>query len=410
MGKGPMVFPTNEKPEITLVSVGGDLRLTGWELNQIQAETGIPEDLSVAQGAQGVQLTCRSDMTVNIPYQSSVTIQNVRGDVKAKALSGMLDIQAINGSLILRQTGAVSVARVNGDVDAKRVGGTLKLGAVSGSVNVRSLSGEMEAEVRGDLDVNQAHRSIRARAGGDIDLRHCLAPGVEYALEAGGDIRLRAEPGIWARFEMQAGGEVIVKVRDAQVEGNAKYRVVTFGQGDAASETPAHVMARAGGDVMLGGPVASADMDDLGEDMGKLADEYAAQIETQVHSRMAELERHLAEHLARVNVPPGTVEVNSAEVAARVRQAVERASDKVRRKAEAAQRKAERQTARSRREWAWGFGAPPRGPGATPEPPPAPPVEPVSEAERLSILRMLAEGKISVDDAEKLLAALEGRL
>jgi hypothetical protein len=36
------------------------------------------------------------------------------------------------------------------------------------------------------------------------------------------------------------------------------------------------------------------------------------------------------------------------------------------------------------------------------------PVEPVSDDERLTILRMLQEKKISVADAEKLLSALEG--
>jgi hypothetical protein len=38
-----------------------------------------------------------------------------------------------------------------------------------------------------------------------------------------------------------------------------------------------------------------------------------------------------------------------------------------------------------------------------------PPAEPVSDEERMLILRMLEQGKISVADAEQLLAALEGK-
>ena len=41
--------------------------------------------------------------------------------------------------------------------------------------------------------------------------------------------------------------------------------------------------------------------------------------------------------------------------------------------------------------------------------PPPPPSEPVSDEERLSILKMLQEKKISREEAEKLLAALEGK-
>ncbi len=48
--------------------------------------------------------------------------------------------------------------------------------------------------------------------------------------------------------------------------------------------------------------------------------------------------------------------------------------------------------------------------GPTPPPPPPPPPAPkVTEQERLMVLEMLKENKITVEQAEKLLAALEGR-
>ncbi len=52
-----------------------------------------------------------------------------------------------------------------------------------------------------------------------------------------------------------------------------------------------------------------------------------------------------------------------------------------------------------------------RGAGVSPERPagPMPPADqPISDEERLTILRMLQEKKISLEDAEKLLSALEG--
>ena len=53
--------------------------------------------------------------------------------------------------------------------------------------------------------------------------------------------------------------------------------------------------------------------------------------------------------------------------------------------------------------WQWDLtpGQFPPTPGATP---------PVSDEERLTILRMLQEKKISLDDAEKLLSSLEGKV
>jgi hypothetical protein len=53
--------------------------------------------------------------------------------------------------------------------------------------------------------------------------------------------------------------------------------------------------------------------------------------------------------------------------------------------------------------WNWDFG--PKGvPNA-----PIPASEPVSEDERMAILKMLAEKKITAEQAEKLLSALEGK-
>ena len=42
-------------------------------------------------------------------------------------------------------------------------------------------------------------------------------------------------------------------------------------------------------------------------------------------------------------------------------------------------------------------------------PPPPPPSDPVTDEERMSILRMVEQKKISIAEAEKLLAALEGK-
>ena len=51
----------------------------------------------------------------------------------------------------------------------------------------------------------------------------------------------------------------------------------------------------------------------------------------------------------------------------------------------------------------WNFNIP------TPPTPATPPGEPVSEDERLMILRMLEQKVISMDQAEELLSALEGK-
>jgi hypothetical protein len=82
----------------------------------------------------------------------------------------------------------------------------------------------------------------------------------------------------------------------------------------------------------------------------------------------------------------------------RIQRTVERATRTASRAAESAARRAEervRQNMERRFSFNW------QAPGT-------PPAEPVSDAERMSILKMLQEKKISAEDAEKLLSALEG--
>jgi hypothetical protein len=50
--------------------------------------------------------------------------------------------------------------------------------------------------------------------------------------------------------------------------------------------------------------------------------------------------------------------------------------------------------------WSWSAPQPPK--------PPKPPAEPVSDTERMAILKMVADKKITADEASRLLAALEG--
>jgi hypothetical protein len=92
-------------------------------------------------------------------------------------------------------------------------------------------------------------------------------------------------------------------------------------------------------------------------------------------------------------------------------------SDRVQRRVDTAMRRAEeKMRSAEHRSMHMGikvgrFGASIERPGIPPIPPmpPRPPAEPVTDEERLTILKMLQEKKISLQDAEKLLAALDGK-
>ena len=191
---------------------------------------------------------------------------------------------------------------------------------------------------------------------------------------------------------------------------------------------------KAGGDITL-----------LGEDNGweggtppppDFSQQIARQVEAQIGSQMEEITRrmneqmsHLSETLGRSGMSPDetqriidqAMQVSERETA-RAQEKMRRAQEKLERKLESAQRRAEQKaqsaerSAWTRSRHTWGHGQhslrvdlstspAPSGPPA----PAAPVQEPVSEEERLMILRMLEQKKISMEDADRLLSALEGK-
>jgi hypothetical protein len=167
----------------------------------------------------------------------------------------------------------------------------------------------------------------------------------------------------------------------------------------------------------------SQDFDaDLGADFDGMVEEISEQAAEQLELQMEMLERHLDAQLENLSATLGASGLKMEEtekIARRAREAsirataraqekMQRAQEKMRRKLDAAQRKAEARAARAERKTerrfqerrGWNFETGP----ARPEPP----SDPVTEEERMMILRLLQEKKISAEEADKLLSALEG--
>ena len=143
-----------------------------------------------------------------------------------------------------------------------------------------------------------------------------------------------------------------------------------------------------------------------------------SEVWAQIEAQMEMMNRQLNEQMAHLNAAidrAGLSAEESERIIQRARERSERAAaqaqEKVRRAQEQIERKIESTRRREeQRNQSWGarFG---RGAFHVnfPPTPPVPPKEAVSNEERLVILRMLEQKKISLEDAEQLLAALEGK-
>jgi len=310
---------------------------------------------------------------------------------------------------------------------AKRVRGDLKVTQVGSSVIVRDIDGQVTFKnIGGTLHLRDINGGISAKLGGAATIDFSPVSWQAYAIQAAGNIRCQVPDDTNAEFDINCGAQRI-RIKTADSKETIKEGSYTLTMGDGG----APVKLTAGGSVDIISRRTGLDEGesfefDLGGEFGSLADEIAEQTTHHIEAQMELLEEQLNVQMAGLSTSLSSsgmseermrelekrLELAKERAASRADNASQRAQAKMERKIAAAQRKAERKMraaaareARKERKRSK-FAAP--GVVITPPPVRSAPEEPVSEEERMMILQMLQDQKISVDQAEKLLSALEG--
>jgi hypothetical protein len=417
---------TNFKPQVTVDEVGGHLQIKGWVRSEVFARASAPGNLKYEETEDGVRLSCKGDLVLRLPREASLKIGKVSGSLRAKYLDRGLEAENIAGSLGLRQVGELHIESVSGDVLVKQALGDLHIGAISGSAILRDVQGNCRLDqVAGNLDIREARGDLLAKANGHVNLQTGLLDGEQYAISAGGNLHCQVpeEASLHVKLTSQAGEINVIEAGQNETFNQTQHEL-TLGEGAASME-----LSAAGKLLFTTTQPEWQELEDfdqvLNEEFTRLSEELTHQIGSQIEAHMNILNENL-EKLADTLQDSGI----SAELADRLiwqaratgdrvtthaQEKMRRAQEKIERKLAAAQRKAEwrakmaqdRGERRHRHNWHvdWTYknkddegakDAPASSGG-------------VSDAERLAVLRMLEKKTITSQEADRLLAALEGK-
>ena len=422
---------TSENPVVVIEAVQGDLRLKGHLELEVAAKASDANDLSLVQREDAIVLNSRGDLSVRVPRNATVRVETAHGDATFKALEGVLEIDTVHGELTLRGVGSTHINQVHGELSAKNIAGDLLVAAVEGDVDARDIQGSFTVSdvVRGNLRLDDANCDASAKVIGNINLRLDPTAGQSYSFESQGNIFCRLSDENSVEISVPKANKVTVNLPEVKSSGPIQTPyALTLGEGDAKLTLTAR------GNVVIDSHAPDWDMEDfevnIEADMDRLGDEIGNQMEQQIEAQMRMIEANLNAQMASLTSRLGAARLSEEQarrVEERARLASERASvqaqermrraqERMEQKLNAAQRKIEQKKRAAGRHPQWGFVIPPMPPSPpiprvwpAPRTAPVPPAEPVSEAERLAILRMLEQKKISLDEAEKLLNALEGK-
>jgi hypothetical protein len=356
-------------PKIHITQIDGDLSLVGWEGDDILIKAD-DEELNLKQDGDEVTLSCQDDLSLRAPKGSSILIEKITGDASIRGVMGNIELREIDGDLSVRDVNSILIDTVHADFSLRGARGNLSIKKANSDVSIRDIDGNVSIDsIADDLALRDAKGNVQVNVAEDAVLYINPQAGNAYAIHAGDDVLLVMPPKANATLTLSAD-RIHVDWQGIEDDKDATSRVITLGDGSA------DMTISAGGDIRISN---RADAGDSAEDFGNFAG----------------------------------VGMDWSGFGERISRRVEQATARAQRKIDEATRRIEQKTRDAERHgrrfkggleigrWKWDLGSTPKGV-------PVPPKSPVSDEERLMILKMLQEKKITAEEAEKLLASLEG--
>jgi hypothetical protein len=418
---------TSESPKV-FVTVHGDLRLKGADEFEVQVKASDLEAVTLEQDGEQVTVRCESDCHIQVPREAWVQIVEAHGNTVLKALEGEVNVQVVHGNLELRSLGPVKIDLVQGNLEVKNIEGTLECQRIEGNAVIRDVQEKFTAkEIHGNLQIFDVDGAVDVSVHGNASLNLDPSPGEEYKITAHGNINCNVPEDASLDLVINKAARIMIRLAEVSNGKGAKtpYQL-TLGEGDS------HMVLAADGNVMITGQLPAFEMPDFSKEFEStfestfegMGDAIGQQIEQQIESQMRMLEEQLNAQISNISMNLGAAGIAPEQmerIQQRAREASERAAARAEEKMRHAQERLERRMAttqqrmqqkaraveahaRHREHRPAGFGWP-----VAPDEPMSPVQDPVSDEERLTVLRLLEQKKITLEEAETLLAALEGK-
>ena len=379
---------------VVVDDMDGDLQVAGWERAEVSAKTDGDEfDLRLENGTAHV--SCENDLILYLPRDARLEAGDVGGDADIRGVSGGIQGGDIGGDLQMRAVGPTKLKAVGGDLNVRACSGDFSAEEVGSGASLRDIQGALRlAGVGSDLYLRNMGGDIQAQTDADAVLFLQPRPGTKISVKAEADILLRLPASADAELVLQGGSMESISVDFPGVEPGEEgmTRRVVLGSGGAKINLTAE------GDLIVTSRADEwqsllADFDNGSPDE-PFPDGFPG-VPADFHKHASKRVQEAAQHTIRATLQ------------------AQRHTDRAQRRVEVALHRAEEKAhAAERRSRFYGVvihngsGKPFSSASRTQSTPPG---EPVSDEERLTVLKMLQNKKISIEEAEKLLAALDGK-
>lgn len=408
MGKTQQTFQVKTDEKI-YIRAHGNLDIQGWEKSELSIRTDLKVQ-RLERSEDAFRFVFVDDCDMSLPVDATVYLDRASGNARVRNLTKRLRIRRVNGTLALQNTADVEVEGISGSCLVQEIGGDLDIEKIDGSLRGEKVYGNLEVEkISGNVDLSGVTKKVRLRSYGKIHLSLSRDNVEEINLRSSGDIVLNLP------LEADATIQVKTSARKAELKIGERSEVVrdrehTFVLGAGIQK----INLDAAGKVnIVGEPVDPSDVAKLFKELDGLWEELKKESEARREAKDREIhfEVEMMGKTAQIveQAMEGAIKtIGDPEFTSKITQ---EALDRTEKRVQDALRRVEEHLR------IMGFDisqapTPPSAPSAPFAPPD--PFEDLNEdeykvtaEERLIIMQMLQQGKISVEEADQLLRALE---
>ncbi len=401
------IIPKEDLKKVEIVS-GGTLYLTGWNRDEIRIKELSDQD-EVKKKKTQLNLTFVNDAIIHVPHSLEIVIDAVGGDASIRGIRSKLEISTVGGDLSLMNIDSAKIGTVGGDLIANQVQGDLLIENTGGDGLVDNIKGQISLQhVGGDVHLDKVGGGIEVITGGDARLSFNPVPWQAYQVKAGGDISASIPDESAVDLSIHSAKEdITVIVGDIDQKLNDKDFSQQLGEGGPA------LMLSAGGQVFLTGDSFTwlSNIKINANELENLAVDFSSQTAEQIKNQLGHLEEDLRESLSGLSESldsMGISEENLQKIASQIEDSSRFVVHKAEIAAVKAQAKVEKKIALARKK-AFKFKSKTKEFDVNEFLASQEQKRSVSADERMLILEMLQKKKISPEEADDLLQALEGK-
>jgi hypothetical protein len=378
------------EPDSTIfVKAHGNLDIRGWE----RAEVGITTDINVQRirhEKKLLRLLFVEDCELMVPPTCKVIIERASGNARVRDLNEPVIINKVQGDLALQNVGGVTIARVSDDCLLENIHANVHISRVGGNLKGKNIQGTIYAErIQDDVRLFAVSSGAEIRSSGNIELSLLENTDKEIKLNASDKIMLHLPANPDVSLYIRSGDERIeLNVGDRHDKINHSHCELTLGDGRQKISLEAGDKVRVTEEVFEDAEIRKL-FEELDNLWARLREESAARRENREQDMHWEIK--MVEGAARIaeETMDGMSEMASQITEDTVRQAEEHVR--------IALKRVEEQI----RNLGYDYWAEPV------REKPKKKTSDVTAEERLIIMRMLQENKISVEEADHLLEILE---